>query len=126
MNEIETARLILRRFTLDDAVFFRELLNDADWIRFIGDRNIHSDEEARAYLAKSYLSQYEKNGFGLNLAALKNGMPIGMCGLIKRDGLDDVDIGFAFFCRHIEARVMRLRRREPCLMMGAMYCIKNG
>ncbi len=77
-------------------MFFRQLLNDPDWIRFIGDRYIHSEEQALEYLAKSYLSQYEKNGFGLNLVALKDGKPIGMCGLLKRDGLDDVDIGFAF------------------------------
>ncbi len=96
MNKIETERLILRRFTLEDVMFFRELLNDADWIRFIGDRNVHSDEQARAYLTKSYLCQYEKNGFGINLVALKDGKPIGMCGLLKRDSLDDVDIGFAF------------------------------
>ena len=96
MKEIETVRLILRRFTLNDAIFFRALLNDPDWIRFIGDRNINSDEKARAYLAKSYLAHYEKNGFGLNLVAMKDGKPIGMCGLLKRDGLDDVDIGFAF------------------------------
>lgn len=94
--EIETERLVLRRFTIDDAVFFMALLNDAAWIRYIGDRHVHSIAAAQAYLAKTYLAQYEKNGFGLYLTALKDGTPIGMCGLIKRDGLDDVDIGFAF------------------------------
>lgn len=98
--EIETERLVLRRFTLDDAAFFMALLNDPDWIRYIGDRHVYNLDAARAYLAKTYLAQYEKNGFGLYLTTLKNGTPLGMCGLIKRDGLDDVDIGFAFLPAH--------------------------
>jgi [ribosomal protein S5]-alanine N-acetyltransferase len=93
---IETERLHLRRFTLDDADFFMALVNDSEWIRNIGNRNVHTLDEARAYLTKSYLANYERNGFGLYLTTLKDGTPIGMCGLIKRDGLDDVDIGFAF------------------------------
>ncbi len=100
MVEIETERLVLRRFVLNDAAFFMALLNDPDWIRFIGDRHVYNIDSARAYLAKTYLAQYEKNGFGLYLTALKNGTPLGMCGLIKRDGLDDVDIGFAFLPAH--------------------------
>ncbi len=100
MVEIETERLVLRRFTLDDAAFFMALLNDPDWIRYIGDRHVYTIDAARAYLAKTYLAQYEKNGFGLYLTALKNGTPLGMCGLIRRDGLDDVDIGFAFLPAH--------------------------
>ena len=93
---IETERLNLRRFTLDDAPFFMALVNDSEWIKNIGNRNVHTLDEARAYLTKSYLANYERNGFGLYLTALKDGTPIGMCGLIKRDGLDDADIGFAF------------------------------
>ncbi|NJR72011.1 MAG: GNAT family N-acetyltransferase [Gammaproteobacteria bacterium] len=72
------------------------LVNDSEWIKNIGDRNVHTLEDARAYLTKSYLANYERNNFGLYLTTLKDGTPIGMCGLIKRDGLDDVDIGFAF------------------------------
>jgi RimJ/RimL family protein N-acetyltransferase len=95
--EIETARLRLRKFSFDDAPFFVVLLNDPDWIRFIGDRNVHNEEEARAYMAKAYMAQYENMGFGLYLVERRgDGCAIGMCGLIKRDGLDDVDIGFAF------------------------------
>lgn len=93
---IETERLHLRRFTVDDADFFLALVNDSEWIRNIGNRNVHTLDEARAYLTKSYLTNYERNGFGLYLTTLKDGTPIGMCGLVKRDGLDDVDIGFAF------------------------------
>ena len=96
MIEFETERLILRRFTLDDAAFFRTLVNDPDWIRNIGDRNVHSDDDARASMQKSYLAHYAQHGFGLYLVALKDSTPIGMCGLIKRPTLEDTDIGFAF------------------------------
>jgi RimJ/RimL family protein N-acetyltransferase len=96
-NELDTARLHLRQFTLDDAPFFLALVNEPDWLRFIGDRNVHTDEEARAYLAKHYIARYERDGFGFYLVSIKeSGEPIGMCGLIKREGLVDVDIGFAF------------------------------
>ena len=95
--EIRTARLILRRFTLDDADFIVQLVNDPDWLRNIGDRNVRTLDDARGYLAKGPLALYERLGFGLYLVALKEtGERIGMCGLVKRDGLDHVDIGFAF------------------------------
>lgn len=94
---IETQRLQLRRFAFTDAAFFIRLLNDPDWIRFIGDRDVHTDAQACAYMQKAYMAQYERMGFGLYLVQLKaDRTPIGMCGLIKREGLDDVDIGFAF------------------------------
>lgn len=95
--EIQSARLMLRRFTFADAAFFVELLNDPDWIRFIGDRGVRTEDDARAYMAKTYIAQYERLGYGLYLVQTAvDSTPIGMCGLIKREGLDDVDIGFAF------------------------------
>lgn len=94
---LETDRLSLRRLTLDDAAFILELLNDPDWLRFIGDRHVHSLDEARAYLQNGPLAMYDRSGFGLYAVTLKgHESPIGMCGLIKREGLDDVDLGFAF------------------------------
>ncbi len=97
MPVIQTSRLTLRQFTLDDAPFFMALVNDKDWLTYIGDRNVHSVQAARDYLEKFYLSKYAKDGFGFYLVALKTtGEPIGMCGLIKREGLNDADIGFAY------------------------------
>lgn len=94
---LETPRLRLREFTPSDAAFVRALLNDPDWIRFIGDRNVHTDDEARVYLENGPIAQYRKLGFGLWLVERKaDGEPMGMCGLVKRDQLDDVDLGFAF------------------------------
>lgn len=96
---LETRRLILRRFAPGDAAFILELLNDPDWKRFIGDKNVRSIDDARGYILKGPVAMYERVGFGLYLAALKDGTPIGMCGLIKREGLEDVDIGFAFLAQ---------------------------
>ena len=95
--EIHTGRLGLRRFTLEDADFIVELVNDPDWIAFIGNRNVRTLEDAQAYLAKGPLAMYDREGFGLYLVVLKaTGERIGMCGLVKREGLEHVDIGFAF------------------------------
>ena len=101
MTVLETERLVLRRFTLEDAAFTFELVNDPAWLQHIGDRNVKSLEDARAYLRRGTLAQYERVGYGMYVVCLKaSGTPIGTCGLIKRDGLDDVDIGFAFLPAH--------------------------
>jgi RimJ/RimL family protein N-acetyltransferase len=97
MQVLETDRLIIRRLTLEDAEFIFELVNDPSWLRFIGDRGVRSLEDARNYILKGPVEMYGRLGFGLYLVALKDeGVPIGTCGLIKRDSLKDVDIGFAF------------------------------
>ena len=96
-NVLETERLILRRLAVDDAPFIFELLNDPSWLRFIGDKGVKTLEDARNYILNGPMAMYERVGFGLYLTALKRcGIPIGLCGLIKRDSLEDVDIGFAF------------------------------
>jgi ribosomal-protein-alanine N-acetyltransferase len=93
---LETERLLLRQFTTDDAQFIFELLNEPSWIQNIGDRNIRTMDDARAYIVNGPRVSYEKNGFGLWLIVLKEtGESIGMCGLIRRDNLEDVDIGYA-------------------------------
>lgn len=100
MNILETDRLILRQFTPQDAEFILELLNDPSFIQNIGDRNIRSRDDACAYIMNGPAASYAKNGFGLYAVVLKEtGETIGMCGLIKREALDDVDIGYALLPR---------------------------
>ncbi len=97
MKILETDRLIIRRLTLEDAAFILELVNDPSWLRYIGDRGVRTLEDARNYIVKGPLEMYGRLGFGLYLVELKGeGVPLGMCGLLKRDSLKDVDIGFAF------------------------------
>ncbi len=93
----ETERLVFRQFELTDADFIITLLNTKEWIQFIGDREVRTEKDAHQYLLNGPMKSYELNGFGLSMVALKvKDSPIGMCGLIKRDSLDDIDIGFAF------------------------------
>ncbi|MBA4317275.1 MAG: GNAT family N-acetyltransferase [Flavobacterium sp.] len=97
MFKIETERLIIREYTFEDDIFILKLLNDPSFIENIVDKNVRTTEAARNYLSTGPMSSYEKNGFGLWCITLKEGnIPIGMCGLIKRDVLDDIDIGYAF------------------------------
>lgn len=90
-------RLALREFALGDDEFVLRLLNDASFLRFIGDKGVRTLADARQYITKSPLDSYRRHGFGLYLVSLSSdGTPIGMCGLVKRDGLQDADVGFAF------------------------------
>ena len=96
MNIIETNRLILRKFIIDDAGFVLELLNSPSWLKYIGDRNVKNLEDAKNYISDKLISSYIKNGFGLyEIILKKNNIPVGMCGLIKRDTLENIDLGFA-------------------------------
>jgi RimJ/RimL family protein N-acetyltransferase len=94
---LETERLSLREFTTRDTAFIIELLNSPGWLEYIGDRNIKTTEDALGYLHNGPLKSYRENGFGLYMVETKNErIPVGMCGIIKRDNLDNPDIGFAF------------------------------
>lgn len=98
MNTIlQTPRLLLRQLSVGDSGFIIELLNSPGWLKFIGDRNVRTEEQALAYLENGPFKSYQENGFGLWLVELKQtNQPIGMCGLLKRDYLKHPDIGFAF------------------------------
>lgn len=94
---IETRRLKIRWLEIDDAPFIYTLINDPTWIRYIGDKNVSNLEDAKAYIETGPVEMYRNLGFGLNHVSLKqDGTPIGICGLLKRETLDDVEIGFAF------------------------------
>lgn len=97
MIVLETGRLTLRHLCMEDAAFILRLLNDPGWLRFIGDRGVRTLADARKYIVDGPVAMYARCGFGLYLTErTADAAPLGMCGLIKRDGLDDVDIGFAF------------------------------
>jgi RimJ/RimL family protein N-acetyltransferase len=92
-----TTRLTLREIDTADAPFILTLVNDPAWLRFIGDKNVRTQSDARRYIEAGPAAMYAQRGFGLWLAERReDGVPIGMCGLIKRDALPDIDLGFAF------------------------------
>jgi RimJ/RimL family protein N-acetyltransferase len=94
---LETDRLVLRRLTVDDSPFILRLLNEPSFLEHIGDRGVRDLVDAKQYLLSGPIASYERHGFGLFLAQVKPAhAPIGICGLLRRDALDDVDLGFAF------------------------------
>lgn len=94
---IETDRLRLREFTLDDAPFVLKLVNEPAWLENIGDKSVHSLDDACNYLLQGPIKSYQDNGYGLYLTELKlKGEPVGMCGLVKREFFENPDVGFAF------------------------------
>jgi RimJ/RimL family protein N-acetyltransferase len=97
MTVLETERLSLRRISSADTEFILDLLNQPSFLRYIGDKEVRTTEDAIRYIETGPVASYERFGFGLYLVELKeSGASIGMCGLIKRETLPDVDVGFAF------------------------------
>jgi RimJ/RimL family protein N-acetyltransferase len=107
MSVIQTLRVSLRELDFGDAEFILELLNEAGFIRFIGDKGVRTIADARDYILQGPMDSYARNGFGLYAACLRGtpngesaGTPIGICGLVRREGLTDPDVGFAFLSRY--------------------------
>ena len=97
MRILETDRLVLRWLAAEDAEFIFDLLNQPSFLQFIGDKGVRTIDDARNYILTGPIASYERFGFGLYLTELKpTQTPIGICGLLKRETLDDVDVGFAF------------------------------
>ena len=96
MVPIKTERLLIDEAIIQDAPFIYELLNSPTWIEFIGDRGITNIKNAERYIKTSLIDNYKKNGYGLFKVVLKSThAPIGLCGFLKRDYLDNIDIGYA-------------------------------
>lgn len=93
----QTARLSLRHLTEGDAAFYCRLVNDPDWLRNIGNRNLPTPEAAAEFIRAKTLPGYDALGFGMYLVESKaDGTPLGLAGLVKRDVLPGPDLGFAF------------------------------
>ncbi|MEO0576664.1 MAG: GNAT family N-acetyltransferase [Pseudomonadota bacterium] len=92
---IRTDRLHMRHALTSDAAFFCQLMNDPDWLAFIGDRNIHDERAAADYIVNHTQAAYERRGIGMCVVTLDD-VPIGLCGLNLRQHLTQVDLGFAF------------------------------
>lgn len=97
MTVLVTPRLSLDHISLDDAEFIRRLLNEPSFLRYIGDRGVRTPEDARHYIANGPLDSYARFGFGLYLARRReDGVPAGICGVLRRPALDNPDLGYAF------------------------------
>jgi RimJ/RimL family protein N-acetyltransferase len=96
-KSFETERLFLKPFEVTDAAFLVRLLNSPKWLQYIGDRNVHTEEDAANYIQEKMITQLNRLGYGNNLVIRKeDNVPMGACGLYERPGLPMVDVGFAF------------------------------
>lgn len=101
MDMLQTARVRLRTMASSDAAFYLHLVNDPSWLRFIGDKGIHSLDDARSAIETGPLESQRVNGFSLYAVELRaDGTPLGICGLVRRETLPDVDLGYAFLPAH--------------------------
>ena len=132
MLVLETERLNLRWLDSRDAAFILGLTNEPSWLKYIGDKGIRSLEDANNYIQSGPREMYQRLGFGLWLVELKQTADsIGLCGLIKRDTLDDVDIGFAFlpeFWRQgyaLESAAATISYARETLKLGRLVAITS-
>lgn len=118
MRILETDRLILDEFTPADAPFILELLTDPSFVDNIGDRGLKSLDDARTYIENGPKVAYATFGFHMwRVTEKASGEACGMCGLIKREGLDDVDVGYAFLPR-FWGRGYAVEAAAACLEWG--------
>jgi ribosomal-protein-alanine N-acetyltransferase len=139
MSVIQTARVSLRELGFGDADFILELLNEAGFIRYIGDKGVRSLPDARDYILQGPMDSYARNGFGLYAVCSRDaaatgmavGTPLGICGLVKRDGLNGPDIGFAFLSRFwskgyaVESAAAVLKHAKQVLHLGRIVAITS-
>lgn len=99
---LETERLYLRKMIPEkDAAFIVELMNSPKWLKYIGDRNVRTEEQAMTYINERVMKAYEQYEYGGYVAILKStGERVGNCGLFKRPVLDHPDIGYALLPEH--------------------------
>ena len=97
MKTRQTRRLTIEPLDSNDAAFTMAILNDPDFIAFVGDREIRTVDDAKKYIVDRILPHYREHGFGMAAVRRRdNGETIGMCGLVNRDSLNYIDIGYAF------------------------------
>lgn len=130
---LRTARLALREFTEADAPFLVRLLNDPGFLRFVGDRGVRTEADARAYVASGPAASYAAHGFGLwRVDRLGDGAPLGMCGLLQRDFLDAPDLGYALLAEHAgqgyarEAAAATLAHARTALGLHTVYAFTDA
>jgi [ribosomal protein S5]-alanine N-acetyltransferase len=91
-SSIITNRLSLTLVQAADAAFMMELVNTPGWLEFIGDRNVHSLEDAATYITRLINTP---DLFYWVIRNNENNVAIGVVSFLKRGYLDYFDIGFA-------------------------------
>jgi [ribosomal protein S5]-alanine N-acetyltransferase len=98
---IETGRLKIQPIELVDAPFIYKLLNQESWIKFIGQRNINTLEDAENYIQNRFIAHFDEHGYGIYRVQSKlDNANLGIITLIRKPHLDSPDIGYAFLDEH--------------------------
>jgi [ribosomal protein S5]-alanine N-acetyltransferase len=119
---MRTERLLLRHIEATDAGFIFKLLNEPAFIQFIGDRGVRNLDDALQYITAGPQASYQRHGFGLFLVEHQDShAALGICGLIKRDALEDVDLGFAIASEH-EGQGIAYEAATACLEFAQRSC----
>lgn len=93
----ESERLLIRPTDLSDAGFIMKLYNTPKWLKYIGDRNIKSEKQAQDFIQQKILPQFKSLGFSnYTVVRKEDNLKLGTCGLYDRQGIDGIDLGFAF------------------------------
>lgn len=93
---LSTNRLLIRKACLEDASFLLKLLNTPAFLKNIGDRNVRTLDDAKNYIISKYFEVYNTLGYGYYMLVTKDtNTIIGTAGLVNREGLDGIDVGFA-------------------------------
>ncbi|MGB5369618.1 MAG: GNAT family N-acetyltransferase [Flavobacteriaceae bacterium] len=125
MPIVETERLLLEHAAVTDCAFFLTLMNSDTWLKFIGDRGVYTEALAQAYIEERLINSYSEHGFGLWKVVEKQlQIPIGVCGLVKREFLAHADLGFAFLPFY-EGQGYALEAAEACLSYGMNHLHLN-
>ena len=119
MKDIETERMTLRWFDENDAPFVLALLNDPAWIAGIGERNVRTLEDARRFIAERLVAHYWEKGHGFwAMVRRSDGAVVGMSGLVDRESLPEIDVGYAAI-RSSSRRTVDVRTRPSVPASGS-------
>jgi len=125
-QSFSSLRLTLQPLVPNDAIFIQQLTNSSGWIKFIGDRNIHSKEDAELYIQK-IIDMPQANYW--KVVVKKSEEPVGVITLIKRDYLDDYDVGYALLPSAegkgfaFEGTEVILKKALQKSIMGKIYAV---
>ena len=129
---IRTPRLVMRPFQSYDAAFLLELVNEPDWLTYVGDRGVQSLADAHRFIEERLRESYRVHGYGLYaVEQAPLGIPVGMCGFVRRETLDAADLGYAVLHRHTgqgiatEACHVMLRFAAEALQFDRVLAITN-
>jgi len=91
---METTRLLLRHFTLNDLNDLFRFYNNPEVMRYVGQGAFTTIEETKPRLI-FMIEHWEKHGFGMwSLVHKESGKMIGRCGLQYLDNTPEVELGY--------------------------------